>query len=305
MIKSLALEPFIPYIKLTMVSIFFGGIFVAGRILAGNVTPSMAAFLRFVIATTILLILMIWKEIHFPIPSFKQFIGLTALGLTGICGYNLCLLTGLETVSPSRSAVIVATNPIFITLLSVLFFGEPLTRRKVIGIALSVSGAMIVASQGRWDTLIYFTAGDLFIIIGALCWALYSVIGRYVLTSLSPLVSVTYASILGLVMLFPIALYSADFQSIRYFDVTAWLAILYMSLFGTVCALLFYYQGIQAIGVVRAGAFINFVPVSTIILAMLILNEPIDTSIIIGIIVAITGVFIVNSQQKQIVETNT
>ena len=298
------LKQFIPYIKLTAMSFFFGGVFIAGKIIAGNVEPAIAAFLRFAIATLILLLILLWKEKQIPIPTRSQFMGLAALGLTGVLGYNLCLLIGLETVSSSRSSVIVASNPVFITLMSIIFLGDKLTCRKLVGIGLSVSGAVLVASHGSWSNLTDFSSGDLAIVVCALCWASYSVIGKYILNSLSPLVSVTYASAIGLVMLLPLALYTADFQTVRSLDASTWVAIVYMGIFGTVCAFLLYYQGIQALGVVRAGAFINLIPVSAIILALFILNEEIDASITIGTLITIFGIFLINSRQKAAIGTN-
>ena len=285
-------------------SFFFGGVFIAGRAIAGDIEPSMTAFLRFSVATVMLLVILIWKEKQIPIPTLRQFIGLAALGFTGVFAYNLLLLSGLETVSSSRSSVIVATNPVFITLMSVIFLGDRLTRRKLAGIGLCVSGAIFVASHGNLSTLTDFSPGDMAIVICAICWASYSVIGKHVLNSLSPLVSVTYASFLGLLMLFPMVVYNGGFQAVRSFDTSIWLAILYMGIFGTVCAFLFYYQGIISIGVVRAGAFINLIPISTIILALFILNEDIDASIIIGTILTLSGIFLVNSQQKPAIGTN-
>ena len=304
MTKLFSSEQLIPYLKLATMSFFFGGVFIAGRAIAGDIEPSMTAFLRFSVATVMLLIILIWKEKQIPIPTPRQFIGLTALGFTGVFAYNLFLLSGLETVSSSRSSVIVATNPVFITLLSVAFLGDRLTRRKLVGIGLCVSGAMFVASHGNLRSLIDFSPGDIAIVICAICWASYSVIGKHVLNTLSPLVSVTYASLLGLLMLLPVVIYRGGFQAIYSFDVSIWLAIFYMGIFGTVCAFLFYYQGIKTIGVVRAGAFINLIPVSTIILALFILNEEIDVSIIIGTILTISGIFLVNSQSKPAAGTN-
>ena len=299
-----SLKPLIPYIKLTAMSFFFGGVFVAGKTIVGEVEPAIAAFLRFAIATLMLLLILLWKEKQIPIPTPSQFAGLAALGLTGVLGYNLCLLIGLETVSSSRSSVIVASNPVFITLMSVLFLGDRLTRRKLIGIGLSVSGAVLVASHGSWNNLTDFSSGDLAILVCAICWATYSVIGRYVLNFLSPLVSVTYASAIGLSMLLPFALYTADFQTVYSLDTSVWIAIIYMGVFGTVCAFLLYYQGIQALGVVRAGAFINLIPVSAIMLALFILNEEIDVSITIGTLITIFGIFLINSRQKTAIGTN-
>ena len=287
-----------PYCKLALTSFLFGGIFIAGRMIAGNVHPAVTALSRFFIATLILLSILLFKEKRLPVPVGRQWLLLTVLGLTGVAGYNLLLLTGLETVSPGRSSVIVATNPLFIMIIYILFFGEKLTLYKSLGILLSVSGAMLVTSRGNWHTLIDCSYGDLAVLFCAVCWALYSVVGQRALQLMTPLMTVTWASILGLIILLPITLLSADITAIAHIDPTTWLTIIYMGVFGTACAFLLYYEGIQAVGVVQAGAFINLIPVSTIILALLILDEQADLSIILGTIMTISGIFLVNSQKK-------
>jgi len=63
-------------------------------------------------------------------------------------------------------------------------------------------------------------------------------------------------------------------------------------LFGTVLGFVWYYEGIKSIGPVRAGLFINFVPVSAVFLAFLILDEPLTASLLIGAILVSSGVYL-------------
>jgi drug/metabolite transporter (DMT)-like permease len=69
-----------------------------------------------------------------------------------------------------------------------------------------------------------------------------------------------------------------------------------LGIFGTVIGFVWYYQGIKAIGPTRAGQFINFVPMSAIVLAFLLLNEPLTSSLLLGALFVITGVYITNAK---------
>jgi drug/metabolite transporter (DMT)-like permease len=73
-----------------------------------------------------------------------------------------------------------------------------------------------------------------------------------------------------------------------------WANIFYLGFFGTVMGFLWYYQGIREIGPTRAGLFINFVPISAILLAFLFLEEPVTISLLIGTLLVSSGVYLTN-----------
>ena len=75
---------------------------------------------------------------------------------------------------------------------------------------------------------------------------------------------------------------------------TDWAMIFYLGFFGTVLGFLWYYEGIQKIGPTRAGLFINFVPVSAILLAFIFLKEPLTMSLLIGTVMVSFGVYLTN-----------
>ncbi|UCF65056.1 MAG: DMT family transporter, partial [bacterium] len=73
----------------------------------------------------------------------------------------------------------------------------------------------------------------------------------------------------------------------------------YLGFFGTVLGFIWYYQGIKELGPLKAGIFINFVPISAIILSFFILREPITISLFGGAILVIIGVYFTNISRAE------
>ena len=284
------------YIKLFLTATFWGGTFIAGKILAENVGPFSASFLRFLIAS-FCLILITWKiEGTFPGIRRKQIFPLILLGLTGVFSYNLFFFKGLRLIDAGRASIIIANNPIFITLLSWLYFREKLTILKFAGVLISVTGAVIAISRGDLNGIMIggLGFGEFFIFCCVASWVCYSLIGKAVMTDLSPLVSVTYSAIIGTACLLIPALFEGMMCDMRHYLVSEWIGILYLGFFGTVLGFVWYYEGINKIGPTRASLFINFVPITAIILAFLILKEPITLSLFIGTLFVCSGVYLAN-----------
>ncbi len=284
------------YLKLVLTALFWGGTFIAGRIVAREAGPFSAAFLRFVVASLILLCFVLRTHKTIPLLDPKQIFPVTMLGLTGVFAYNALFFSGLKTVSASRASLIITTNPAFIALFAALFFRERLTLLRILGIIFSISGAVIVISKGHPSQVLQgnLGLGELYICGCVLSWVAYSLIGKVALARLSPLVSVTYACLIGALFLLPPALLEGLRFTVMSYSYAAWISIIYLGVFGTSLGFIWYYQGIRTIGPSRAGVFINLVPICAIILAWLILNETVDASIILGAIFVFAGIYLTN-----------
>jgi drug/metabolite transporter (DMT)-like permease len=283
------------YLKLLLTAIFWGGTFVAGRSLAQNVGPFSAAFLRFAIAS-LLLVFLTWKtEGRFLVLRKRQILPILLLGLTGVFCYNLFFLKGLKLIEASRAAIIIANNPVFIAIFSALFFKEKLNWIKIAGILLSVSGAIVVISKGDVLEILQgqLGLGEFYLFLCVLSWVIFSLLGKAVMVDLSALSSVTYSSIAGMLLLFLPALREGLTDCIHY-SLSDWWNIFYLGFFGTVLGFVWFYEGIRQIGPTRAGLFINFVPISAILLAFLILGESLTLSLLIGTLLVSTGVYLTN-----------
>jgi drug/metabolite transporter (DMT)-like permease len=287
------------YIKLLLTAFFWGGTFIAGKLLAGRVHPVCASFLRFAIAAIFLVGLTLRTEGRFPALRREQVLSVFMLGFTGVFSYNILFLTGLQYIDASRASLIIANNPIIISLLSALFFKEQLNRIKAVGICLSVMGAIIVISNGRLSDLssYHIGRGELLIAGCVISWVSYSLIGKYVMRGLSPLVSVTYSAIIGALLLLGPALFSGLGGAIFHYDIVDWGNLFYLGFFGTVIGFSWYYQGIERIGAMKASVFINFVPISAILLAFFLLKEQITVSIFLGALLVMAGVYLTNASE--------
>jgi len=123
----------------------------------------------------------------------------------------------------------------------------------------------------------------------------YSLIGKALMAELSPLASVTYSSAVGALCLLIPAFLAGFTRDVSQYSTSSWVGILYLAIFGTVLGFRWYYEGIQAIGPSRASIFINFVPISAIVLAFLALREPITLSLGAGAVLVSLGVYLTNT----------
>jgi drug/metabolite transporter (DMT)-like permease len=293
MMKSLA--PAI-YGKLFLTACMWGGTFVAGRVVARNVPPFTASFLRFAVASFFLMLIILKVEGRLPAIKKNQWLPAVLLGMTGIFAYNVFFFLGLQTVTASRASLIVACNPVFISLLSALLFKERMTTGKTVGIVLCLAGAIIVISRGNPLEILQGKLGwgEVYILGCVASWVAYSLIGKAIMKDLSPLTAVTWSCLIGtLALLLPAC--SEGFPiHLGQVAIMDWVALFYLGFFGTVLGFIWYYEGIKAIGPSRAAVFINFVPVSGVFLGWLLLHESINLSLILGAVLVMGGVYLTN-----------
>jgi drug/metabolite transporter (DMT)-like permease len=216
--------------------------------------------------------------------------------MTGVFAYNIFFFLGMKTIAAGRASLIVATNPVFISLLSVLLFREKLPSGKITGAILCLCGATLVISRGNPSAL--FTGGvgpgELYVTGCVASWVAYTLIGKVIMKDFTPLAAVTCSCIIGATALLPTALLENITELIGGFSLTDWAGILYLAFFGTVLGFYWYYEGIQAIGPSRASVFINFVPVSGVFLGWLLLDEVVNLSLLAGASLVVGGVYLTN-----------
>jgi drug/metabolite transporter (DMT)-like permease len=287
------------YLKLAFVALFWGGTFIAGRILAQAVPLLVAATGRFMVAVTLLL-LVAWKfEGGLPRLNRYQIATTVALGFTGIFLYNLCFFAALTCMPAGRTALFVALNPIVTSLILATLFRERLGAVKWLGIAIAFCGAAIVITRGDPVSALHDLSqsigpGEGFMLCAVTSWAAYTIIGRFALKGLSPIAATTYAALWGLAFLACGAAFQFSAIDWSKFTWQVWASIFYLGAFGTVIGFIWYYEGVKAIGPSRTAIFNNLVPVFGILLAALLLREPIPISMAVGGTLAIIGVTLTN-----------
>jgi drug/metabolite transporter (DMT)-like permease len=284
------------YAKLFLTALFWGGAFVAARVVTQELPPFSASLWRFVIASTVLTALVVLHEGGLPRLRRRQVVPVVLLGLTGVFAYNVFFFLGLKTITAGRAALIVANNPVFIALFSALIFRERLSIANGIGILVCLAGAVIVISRGNPDLLLSggIGRGELFILGCVASWVSYSLIGKVILRDLSPLAAVTWSCLIGAAALLPFAWREGLGRQTGLASPAAWAGLLFLGVLGTAVGFLWYYEGIRAIGPSRAAVFINFVPVSGVLFGWLILSETLTRTLLTGAALVVVGVFLTN-----------
>ena len=172
--------PLSTYLKLVAVAMFWGGTFIAGRLVAKDIPHMIAATLRFTIACGLLLPLA-WKlEGGLPKLNRQQLHATFALGATGIFLYNICFFSALAIMPAGRTALFVALNPIVTALALAALFGERLGTRRWLGIALAFVGAAIIITRGDLlgaarDLSASLGKGELLMLLAISGWAAYTI----------------------------------------------------------------------------------------------------------------------------------
>lgn len=288
------------YMFLMLTVAIWGGTFVAVKIIVADVAPLVGAFLRFLLASLCLIPVLIYKEKSTALVSKRDLPLLILLGLSGITFYNFFFFNGLAMTSSINGGLIIAFSPVLTTVLSPFILGENLRLRQVLGFVISLSGVIFIISKGSLSLLasLQVNKGDIYISAGAFCWSVYSMGGKIATRKYSPLLSTTYACMLGtfflLIAAFP-QLQSFSLQQLTYKSMTA---LIFMGVVASALSFVWWYDGIKKIGASKAAIFQNFIPVFSALFSVLILGEKFKIYHFSGAVLVILGVLISNQKRN-------
>jgi drug/metabolite transporter (DMT)-like permease len=286
------------YAKLVASMALWGGTWVAGRVLAQSLHPLSAAFLRFTLASAFLLLTCRRIQGRFPRLEPRWVPGLLFLGATGVFLYSYCFFNGLQTMTASRAALIVACIPVCIAVCSAAIFRERFGPARIAGTLLSLLGVSVVIADGSPLTLLAtgagFGVGDAFILGCVASWTAYSLGGKAAMGSLTPLTAVTWSCVFGTLLLLPAALATELVPDLSRAGLLDWSCLVYLGVLATGFAFVWYYQAIQVIGPARSGVFINLVPVFAVLLGFLLLGETLHLCVLAGGAMVVLGVWLTN-----------
>ena len=278
---------------LAFVSLVWAGSFVAVRMTVKEISPVDLGFLRFLVATPFMVLILLLSKKETRLPA-KELLSLSVLGLTGVTLLYIFQFIGIEYTTASTSAVLINTNVIFIVLLSATFLKEKFPLRKSAGIALSFVGILVIIFAQMTNESIAFSnvflIGCIFIILSAFCWAIYSIVGKRLLDKYDPFTVTTYAFVLGTIFFLPVVLPDIT-DVIQGVSFNGWMAILYLALICSVFGYVAWYYALSRIEAGRAAVFLNLIPLFTIVISFF--TGEIPTFIfLIGAILIIYGVYL-------------
>ena len=208
--------------------------------------------------------------------------------------YFICETYGIGlTESPTYSALIIAATPIVATAAGILFFREKLRPVNFIGIAVCLTGLVLV-------TVSVDKVGDKFF-LGAilLCIAVFAEVGHATVTKrlsfqYDPLIIVMYQFIIGAAYLFPLFLTRGlgDFSPALYLSWGVWRPILCLAILCSSISFSLWVTSIKVLGVAKSSIFQAMIPVVTAVAGIVLGSEKMTAMQWFGIAVAITGLLL-------------
>ena len=282
------------YLLLILTVLFWSGNFIVGRGIHNEIPPMTLAFWRWAVALLIILPFSLGHIVHqFDIIRRNLKI-LTVLAILSVTNFSIFIYMALKLSTATNTVLINSMIPIYIVMVSRLGFKERITLRQSIGIAISLAGLMFIIANGNLSTLISvrFSKGDLWTICAGISWALYSVLLRKCPTELNSLSFLATLIIIGTLFISPFYIWEMSTGKTMNISQATIGSIVYVALFASILAYIFWNKAIQIIGANKTGIFIHLMPVFSIILAIIFLNEELREYHVKGTILIFTGIFL-------------
>jgi drug/metabolite transporter (DMT)-like permease len=216
----------------------------------------------------------------------KYFFG---TGIVSVVLFTCCYFTCQQLCSLAVASVLLYTAPSFVVLLSAILWKEPVTKRKLLALALTLVGCACVCGVFSGD----LTVTSLGILLGlgsGFFYALYSIFGRYALAHYSSMTvtvwTFLFAGPASLVLLRPSEL-AAAFQA-----PSMWLLALGLVVCSTVAPYILYTRGLAQVEPGQASIMASMEPVVASLAGVLVFGEPLSLLTVVGICFVLAGVYI-------------
>ena len=295
------------HIKLTIVAAIWGFGWPAGRVVATELPPIGSAWVRYVMVVIMFLAYLKWSN-QWILPSKTQWKHVAWIGLFSTFVYQAMFMYGMRYTAAGDASLMITFNPLFTAFLAVLLLGERMSWRLFGGLVLAFAGVAVlflaspntdIPEMERW-------IGNAFIAGAAFAWATSTIIMKRVMTDtpndakapLSPLHLTVWSSVIGLLILTPWAGIEALEATWTMPSLEAWTGIIFLAVFSTVLAYVWFADGIRIIGAGPAAFYVYLVPPFGILGGWLLLNEQLGTSLVVAFALIVGGVLLAQSKQK-------
>ncbi len=289
-----------PHLLLALTCLFWAGNSVIGRAFYEEIPPITFSFLRWGIA---LVVLLPWaagpviRNWHLLVARWKVMIFLAVLGVPT---YNTINYWALHTTTATNSALINSACTVMIIAVNYLMFGVRASRRQWAGVAVSLAGVLVIVSRGDPRALLalQLVRGDMLLLVAALCWAIYTACLRWRPRELDQLTFAGASILIGVIALAPLYFWEASNAPPVVFTPGVVASVVYIGIFPSVLAVLFWNRAVAEVGANRAGQLMNLVPVFGIALAVIFLGEALEVFHLAGAAIIFTGIYLATTRSK-------
>ena len=264
------------------------------------VPPISLAFWRWTIVVILLLPFtysLLVKNSKIIKKEFKKLFFLGAMGC-GVCG-AFPFLAG-ETTTVTNMGIIYTSSPIFIILISAIFFNEKINFTKIIGLVSCLIGVFTIIIKGDLDLLLNlnFTIGDLWMLAAAIGWALYSIYLFYWKSELPIFQRFTLVAFFGAFSLFPFYLIEEIVVERTIFNSEFFLWVLFAAISPGIIAFTLYTMAQKSLGASLTGFTLYIFTIYAAIYGFILFDEQLEIYHLFGTILVFIGVYLAKKKYE-------
>jgi drug/metabolite transporter (DMT)-like permease len=289
------------YLGLGIGSLVWGTSFAAAKISLRELAPLNLAILRFVLASLLFAGILGCRRERPRLPwhDLPRFL---VLGFLVIASYFYLQFLALRYTTTVSSSLMIATSPVWTAVISHLTGRERLRGLAAVGIATAFAGVVLIVTNGHWSGLFGGESwkGDALLLLNAVVWSSFTVYGRTLMQSYSPLVAIAYVQMAGTLLLLPLAFLATPLApaplvaQLPGLSWRAWAGAVYLAVPCSVLGYVVWYRGVAALGAVRTSVFGYINPLFAILAAILLLHEPLTALTLVGGALVLLGVYTTN-----------
>jgi drug/metabolite transporter (DMT)-like permease len=288
----------IPFLEALFAVIVWGASFIATKIAVGEISPIAVVWLRFAMGIPLLLIAVIMRK-QFAFPKAGEWLYFALLGFLGISFHQWLQSNGLKTAQATTTAWIVSTSPAFIAILGWIVLKEKLNPLQSFGIVLAMAGVLVVVTKGDFNSLGLGSFGkegngDFLILISAINWAVFSILSRRGLKSHPSTLLTFWVMTIGWLITSIAFLAGKNYTEIALLDSRGWIAMIFLGIFTTGFAYIAWFDALSQLPVAQTGVFLFVEPLTSMVVAAIILGEAVTWPSVLGGAVILAGIWLVN-----------
>lgn len=276
--------------------LFWGFNFVSMKIIFPVMAPSAVVFWRYFLMGAVLVLICLASKQSLRMPAEHRFaILLTGFFSMGI--YMVLFFEGVKRAPAGESAIILATNPIMVGVMSMILGREPKSRVRVLGSVVALAGVALVV-WGRPGSMVTAketserVVGDVLLFLSAIAWAASVILAKPVSAHVKPLPLFTMSMLGGLPVVAIYGFSDAFRTNWGAFTSWHWLNLAQIAFGSGVVAMVFYYRGVAELPASVASLHQFLVPVLTTLFAAVILHERLAWVQGIGVAILLVGLSI-------------
>ena len=278
----------------------WGSTFLAIRVGVSEVPPFLLAAIRFFVAGVALYLWMRMKGTQSP--SRREWTGATLLGtLIFLVDYG-CLFWAEQRVPSGIAAVVLATIPVFITLLEIIFLcTQKLTVRLGLALLMGLAGvAVLMGHSLSFGEVPINRAGTLALLVAAFTWSIATILTRRLTLPASKPMSAAAQMLTGGVQLFILAGVSGEFAGFHPQAVSAkaWLALFYLIVAGSIVGFTAYVWLLHHESPTKVGTYAYVNPVVAVALGYFVGGEAVGPRTLVGALFVLVSVITITTTPK-------